>query len=98
MPTNGHIALAWTRDYDDISPVKGIMIGGRRHAHRIGVDVIPELHYRFWHYLRQSFCWHDWSQSRPGRKYFNQLQPPVFHSHAGGSGVYRSPAVVLSTY
>ena len=43
MPTNGHIALAWARDYDDISPVKGIMIGGRRHAHRIGVDVIPEL-------------------------------------------------------
>lgn len=46
-PTNGlvpfdqHITVAWARDYDDVCPVKGIIIGGRRQAHRISVDVVP---------------------------------------------------------
>ena len=41
VPADQHITLAWARDYDDISPVKGIIIGGRRQTHRIGVDVVP---------------------------------------------------------
>jgi transglutaminase-like putative cysteine protease len=41
IPTQEHITLAWGRDYDDISPVKGIILGGRNHTMGISVDVAP---------------------------------------------------------
>jgi len=39
-----HILLAWGRDYDDVSPIKGIVLGGGAHTVSVGVDVvtIPE--------------------------------------------------------
>jgi transglutaminase-like putative cysteine protease len=40
-PTTGHITLAWARDYTDVSPVRGVVVGGRRHALRVAVDVEP---------------------------------------------------------
>jgi transglutaminase-like putative cysteine protease len=46
-PTNGlapngeHITLAWGRDYDDLTPVRGVMIGSRHHALYYSVDVEP---------------------------------------------------------
>jgi transglutaminase-like putative cysteine protease len=46
-PTNNqlvhdkHITLAWGRDYDDVSPIKGIILGGGRHSVRVAVDVVP---------------------------------------------------------
>lgn len=40
MPTDQHITLAWGRDYDDVSPVRGIVLGGGEHT--IQVDVAVE--------------------------------------------------------
>jgi transglutaminase-like putative cysteine protease len=28
MPSDGHVTLAWGRDYGDVAPVKGIALGG----------------------------------------------------------------------
>jgi transglutaminase-like putative cysteine protease len=46
-PTNGviagtrHITLAWGRDYGDVSPLHGVLLGGTNHTPRVGVSVIP---------------------------------------------------------
>ncbi len=46
-PTNGlspkdeHISIAFGRDYDDVCPIGGILLGGSEHSVRVGVDVIP---------------------------------------------------------
>ncbi len=46
-PTNavivseGHVTAAWGRDYGDVSPVGGIILGGNDHVIDVGVDVIP---------------------------------------------------------
>jgi transglutaminase-like putative cysteine protease len=37
-----HVVLGWGRDYGDVSPVRGILLGGRRHTVSAGVDLIPE--------------------------------------------------------
>ena len=39
VPTDQHITIGWARDYDDLSPVKGITIGGHGHALDFSVDV-----------------------------------------------------------
>jgi len=41
VPSGRHIVLAWGRDYDDVSPVKGVILGGGRHTVAVGVDVTP---------------------------------------------------------
>jgi transglutaminase-like putative cysteine protease len=41
IPGDGHLFLAWGRDYDDVSPVKGVNLGGGRHSVTVGVDVVP---------------------------------------------------------
>jgi len=47
-PTNdlvvseGHVTAAWGRDYSDVAPVSGIILGGHDHVVDVGVDVIPE--------------------------------------------------------
>jgi transglutaminase-like putative cysteine protease len=41
IPSEQHITLAWGRDYDDISPIKGIILGGGSHTMSIAVDVAP---------------------------------------------------------
>jgi len=46
-PTNGvmpdirHVTLAWGRDYGDVSPLRGVVLGGGAHVLRVGVSVIP---------------------------------------------------------
>jgi transglutaminase-like putative cysteine protease len=46
-PTNdvlageGHVTAAWGRDYGDVAPVAGIILGGHDHHIEVGVDVIP---------------------------------------------------------
>jgi transglutaminase-like putative cysteine protease len=46
-PTNNivisdkHITLAWGRDYSDISPLRGVILGGGRHTVSVAVDVRP---------------------------------------------------------
>ena len=41
MPTDSHITLAWARDYDDVGPLRGILVGGRRQRLHVSVDVGP---------------------------------------------------------
>jgi hypothetical protein len=41
LADEGHITVAWARDYDDVAPLKGILIGGRQQSLRVAVDVVP---------------------------------------------------------
>jgi transglutaminase-like putative cysteine protease len=41
MPSDSHITLAWGRDYEDVGPAKGILIGGKHHWLDVSVDVVP---------------------------------------------------------
>jgi transglutaminase-like putative cysteine protease len=41
VPTDGHITVAWGRDYSDVSPIHGVLLGGAKHTLDAGVDVIP---------------------------------------------------------
>ncbi|KAA2212818.1 transglutaminase family protein [Pseudoroseomonas oryzae] len=36
-----HVALGWGRDFSDISPLRGIILGGGRHSLHVGVDLRP---------------------------------------------------------
>ncbi len=36
-----HIQIAWGRDYDDVSPVKGVILGGGQHTVDVSVDAEP---------------------------------------------------------
>jgi transglutaminase-like putative cysteine protease len=40
-PRDGHITLAWGRDYSDVSPLRGLILGGGKHTLKVGVDVEP---------------------------------------------------------
>jgi transglutaminase-like putative cysteine protease len=41
VPSDGHITVAWGRDYGDVSPIYGVLLGGARHTLRVEVDVTP---------------------------------------------------------
>ena len=41
IPGEGHITVAWGRDYSDVAPINGIVTGGGDHLIEVGVDVIP---------------------------------------------------------
>ena len=41
IPSDHHLTIAWGRDYDDISPIKGVILGGGSHTMTISVDVAP---------------------------------------------------------
>lgn len=36
-----HVVLGWGRDYADVSPVRGVILGGGRHALAVNVDLDP---------------------------------------------------------
>ena len=46
-PTNNlivsdeHVVLAWGRDFGDVSPVRGVILGGGRHGIKVSVDLQP---------------------------------------------------------
>jgi transglutaminase-like putative cysteine protease len=40
FPSTTHVTLAWGRDYADVSPVRGVILGGGRHSLRVSVDVL----------------------------------------------------------
>lgn len=42
IPTTDHITIAWGRDFDDVSPIKGVVIGGGEQRVTVGVDVVSE--------------------------------------------------------
>ena len=35
-----HVTVAWGRDYDDVSPVNGAILGGGKHTVQAAVDVV----------------------------------------------------------
>ncbi len=37
-----HIVLGWGRDYDDVSPIRGVMLGGGDHFLNVAVTVTPQ--------------------------------------------------------
>lgn len=43
LVTDEHVTLAWGRDFTDVSPLRGIILGGGRHSLRVGVDLEPVL-------------------------------------------------------
>jgi len=40
FPSTTHVTLAWGRDYADVSPVRGVILGGGQHSLRVSVDVL----------------------------------------------------------
>lgn len=48
-PTNGvrantnHITLAWGRDFGDVSPMRGVIVGGGQHSLSVRVTVTPQV-------------------------------------------------------
>jgi transglutaminase-like putative cysteine protease len=41
LPTDGHITVAYGRDYGDVAPIKGVFLGGGEHSMHVVVDVVP---------------------------------------------------------
>jgi len=41
LPDARHIVTAWGRDYGDVSPLRGVVLGGRQQTLAVGVSVIP---------------------------------------------------------
>lgn len=39
LPRDQHITLAWGRDYEDVSPLRGVVLGGGEQSVTVGVDV-----------------------------------------------------------
>jgi transglutaminase-like putative cysteine protease len=44
VPDQRHITLAWGRDFGDVTPMRGVIVGGSRHDLRVSVDVSPADH------------------------------------------------------
>lgn len=43
MPGEEHVTAGWGRDYSDVSPTNGFIVGGGSHEVNVGVDVSPVL-------------------------------------------------------
>jgi transglutaminase-like putative cysteine protease len=43
LPSRRHVTLAWGRDYGDVSPLRGVVLGGRTHTLHVGVSVTPAM-------------------------------------------------------
>ncbi|HEX3940365.1 MAG TPA: transglutaminase family protein [Acidobacteriaceae bacterium] len=41
VPSDGHVTLAWGRDYSDVSPLRGLILGGGSHRLKVAVDMEP---------------------------------------------------------
>jgi len=41
VPSERHVVLAWGRDYDDVSPLKGVSLGGGTHTVSVAVEMRP---------------------------------------------------------
>jgi transglutaminase-like putative cysteine protease len=41
LPSVRHVTLAWGRDYGDVSPLRGVILGGAQHELEVGVSVVP---------------------------------------------------------
>jgi transglutaminase-like putative cysteine protease len=43
IPNDEHITIAYGRDFQDVSPVTGVLLGGGAHQVEVAVDVVPAL-------------------------------------------------------
>jgi transglutaminase-like putative cysteine protease len=41
FPGERHVTLAWGRDFSDVSPLRGVVLGGGAHTLGVAVDVVP---------------------------------------------------------
>ena len=41
LPSDRHVTLAWGRDFSDVSPIRGVIVGGGKHGLSVSVDVKP---------------------------------------------------------
>jgi len=41
QPALEHITLAWGRDFSDVSPLRGVILGGGNHDPEVRVTVMP---------------------------------------------------------
>jgi len=41
IPDTRHITLAWGRDFGDVSPMRGVILGGGAHEVEVAVTVLP---------------------------------------------------------
>lgn len=41
LPGDRHITVAWGRDFSDVSPLRGVVVGGGNHSLGVSVDVAP---------------------------------------------------------
>jgi transglutaminase-like putative cysteine protease len=48
VPSDGHVTLAWGRDYGDVSPLRGLVLGGGAHTLKVAVDMEPAEPGRLW--------------------------------------------------
>lgn len=39
IPSRDHLTVAWGRDFQDVSPLKGVILGGGKHVPEVGVTV-----------------------------------------------------------
>jgi len=42
LPDTRHITIGWGRDYGDVSPLRGVILGGEQHTLEVAVSVIPD--------------------------------------------------------
>lgn len=42
IPGVGHITMGWGRDFTDVSPLRGVILGGGQHSLQVRVTVLPE--------------------------------------------------------
>jgi transglutaminase-like putative cysteine protease len=41
LPDTQHITVAWGRDFSDVSPLRGVIVGGGGHEPEVAVTVTP---------------------------------------------------------
>jgi transglutaminase-like putative cysteine protease len=41
LPEERHITVAWGRDFSDVSPLRGVVLGGGHHQVHVSVDTAP---------------------------------------------------------
>lgn len=39
LPSLRHVTIGWGRDYGDVSPIRGVLVGGQNQTLRVSVDV-----------------------------------------------------------
>jgi transglutaminase-like putative cysteine protease len=39
VPSTGHVTIAWGRDFGDVSPLHGLILGGGVHTLKVAVDL-----------------------------------------------------------